>query len=338
MVGSPMSSGLKSLAVALALAGIASPAAAECFGMNILDTMPAEERTAIQAAAASVPYPSGNHWTASKGDARLTILGTYHLDDPRHAPVVAAATPLVASASALLVEGGPDEEKALKDLMARDPSVMMITTGPTLLESLPEDTWTRLSEAMSERGIPPFMAAKFKPWYITVLLSLPPCAMESMAQPKGLDGQLIDAALAADVPIKALEPFDTVFSLFGSFTPQEQVEMIEQSLVLEPAIADFSTTLADAYFDGENRLMWELMRHESYAMPGYTREQVDAELARMEDVLMVQRNRAWIPVIEEAAKAGPLVVAFGALHLSGEEGVLNLLARNGWTIEPLALP
>jgi uncharacterized protein YbaP (TraB family) len=43
-------------------------------------------------------------------------------------------------------------------------------------------------------------------------------------------------------------------------------------------------------------------------------------------------------VIEEAASAGPLVVAFGALHLSGEDGVLNLLAKSGWTIEPLALP
>ena len=39
---------------------------------------------------------------------------------------------------------------------------------------------------------------------------------------------------------------------------------------------------------------------------------------------------------------GPLVVvAFGALHLSGEDGVLNLLAQNGWAITagmPMVLP
>ncbi len=222
--------------------------------------------------------------------------------------------------------------------MARDPSIMTITEGPTLLERLPPDTWDRLSEAMAERMIPPFMAAKFQPWYITVMLSLPPCAMASMAEPKGLDGQLIDAALSTGVPVKALEPFDTVFTLFGSFTPEEQVQMIEQSLALEPEIEDFSVTLADAYFDGDGRLMWELMRHESYRMPGATRDQVDADMARMEEILMSRRNRNWIPVIETAAKAGPLVVAFGALHLSGEDGVLNLLAQNGWTIAPLALP
>ena len=44
--------------------------------------------------------------------------------------------------------------------------------------------------------------------------------------------------------------------------------MIQQSLALEPSITDFSITLADAYFDGKSRLMWELMRHQSYAMAG----------------------------------------------------------------------
>jgi uncharacterized protein YbaP (TraB family) len=324
--------------VCLATALLAAPVAAECFGLNILDTMPAAERQGLLQAADAVPYPRGNFWTATKGEARLTVIGTYHLDDPRHEATMQHLGPMVADAAALLVEGGPEEEKALMDHMARDPSVMTITEGPTLLERLPPETCKQLSAAMSERMVPPFMTAKFQPWYITVLLSLPPCAMESIADPKGLDGLLIDAALAANVPVKALEPYDTVFKMFGAFTADEQLAMIDQSLAFEPMIEDFSVTLADAYFDGESRLLWELMRHESYRMPGYTREQVDAELARMEDLMMVDRNRAWIPVIEDAAAQGPLVVAFGALHLSGEDGVLNLLAKNGWTIEPLALP
>jgi uncharacterized protein YbaP (TraB family) len=322
----------------LAASLLAAPATAECFGMNILDTMPAADRQEIEAAAAAVPYPSGNFWTATKGEARLTIVGTYHLDDPRHDPVARALAPMIAQSAALLVEGGPEEEKKLMDRMARDPSVMTITSGPTLLERLPPDTWARLSEAMAERMIPPFMTAKFQPWYVSLMLALPPCAMDSMTQPKGLDGMLIDAALGAGVPVQALEPYDTIFRLFGSLTPQEEIDMIEQSLAMEPAIEDFSVTLADAYFDGEGRLLWELMRFEAYNMSGYTREKVDAELALMEKLMMDDRNTAWIPVIESAAEKGPLVVAFGALHLSGEKGVLNLLAQNGWTLAPMELP
>jgi uncharacterized protein YbaP (TraB family) len=285
-----------------------------------------------------VPYPSGNFWTATKGASSLTIIGTYHLNDDRHTRIVDAMAPFVTASATLLVEGGPEEHKAMMQHMAENPSVMTITEGPTLLETLPDDLWQDLSGAMAERGIPGFMAAKFQPWYVSIMLAIPPCAMGEMAVPNGLDQQLIDVALAANVPIAALEPFDTLFTLFEGATKQEQIAMIEQSLAMEPVILDYSVTMADAYFDGESRVIWELTRHTSYQLPGYTRERVDAELAKMEEVLMVKRNRAWIPVIEEAAKKGPLVVAFGALHLSGDEGVLNLLAKAGWTVEPMALP
>ena len=33
---------------------------------------------------------------------------------------------------------------------------------------------------------------------------------------------------------------------------------------------------------------------------------------------MTDRNRAWIPVIEARRQDGPVLAAFGALHLSGE--------------------
>jgi uncharacterized protein YbaP (TraB family) len=243
--------------------------------------------------------------------------------------------PLIVAAPVLLVEAGPEEERQLMDHMGRDPSIMLITEGPTLMELLPADLWDQLRQSLAARGIPGFMAAKFQPWYVMVLLSIPPCALDPMAEPKGLDGMLIDTAAAAAVPVRALEPYDTIFSLFGALQGQDMVAMIEQSLALEPESTDFSITLADAYFDGENWLMWELMRHQSYRVPGYSREQVDADMKVLEDVLMTQRNIAWIPAIEAAAAEGPAVAAFGALHLPGETGVLNLLAARGWTLAPL---
>lgn len=316
----------------------AAPGFAECIGQNLFDSMDPARRAEIQAATDAVPFAKGNFWRATKGDQVITIAGTYHFDDPRHAANLAALLPAITGASAVLVEAGPDEEKALKTQIARDPSTMVITEGPTLNQQLPPEVWTQLSNAMSARGIPAFMTAKFKPWYVLTLLSIPPCAMLQMTQePEGLDRLVIKVAEEAGVPIRALEPYDTLFKIFGSLTEAELTEMLVSTLAIEPQAEDYFTTLVDSYFAGESRAAWELMRFISYDMPGYTRDQVDSEFARMEEIVAASRNRAWIPVLTNAAAKGPVFAAFGALHLSGQDGVLNLLQEQGFTLEELKL-
>jgi uncharacterized protein len=328
---------LRGVVLALACVVMWQPVLAQCQGENMLAALPEAERAAIQARADAAPYAQGNFWRATRGDAEVTIIGTYHLGDVRHAATMAVIGPRVAAAETLLVEAGPEEEAALMARMTNDPSGMLITTGPSLMEQLPADDWARLTKAMADRQIPAFMAAKFQPWYISILLAVPPCAMAALVEKDGLDHKVMAAAEAAGVPIRALEPYDTVLRLFGGMSAQMQIEMVQTSLVMEAQAADSSVTLADAYFAENSRVMWELMQDQALGLPGYTPERVAAEFGLMEELLMNARNRAWIPVIEAAAAEGPVFAAFGALHLSGEEGVLNLLEKQGWTLERLAL-
>jgi uncharacterized protein YbaP (TraB family) len=306
---------------ALLICLFVTPLAAKCVGQNLFETMDPARRAEIEAAADALPFASGNFWRATKGDQVITIAGTYHFDDPRHAPTLAALTPMITGATTVLVEAGPEEEKALNALLARDPSKMVITSGPTLAQQLPPEVWDPLKDAMSDRGIPAFMAAKFK----------------MTRKPKGLDGAVIDTALAAGVPVRGLEPFDTLFTIFDGMTQDELTEMLVSTLAIEDVSEDYFTTLVDSYFAGNSRAAWELMRFVSYDLPGYTREEIDAEFARMEELVAASRNRAWIPVLTEAAAQGPVFTAFGALHLSGQDGVLNLLQREGFTLEELTL-
>ncbi len=310
---------------------------AECIGTNLIAALPAEARDALVAKASAEPYAQGNFWRATRGDQVLHLIGTYHADDPRHADTLAAIAPLIQDATTLLVEAGPTEEKALMDRMGREPGLMLITEGPTLPELLPKEEWDDLAAAMSERGIPAFMAAKFRPWYISVLLSLPGCNMANMTG-RGLDGMVMDAAVAAEVPIRALEPYDTVFGIFGDLSIEDQLSMIRATLATEDRSEDFAITLADTYFAEDSRLIWEFMRYQALQMPDQSPDVVEAEFARMEDAMMIKRNRAWIPVIEAAAAEGPVFAAFGSLHLSGEDGVLNLLHEAGFALERLELP
>jgi uncharacterized protein YbaP (TraB family) len=74
----------------------------------------------------------------------------------------------------------------------------------------------------------------------------------------------------------------------------------------------------------------------SELLPEAAATQGAADFEMMEEEILNGRNAAWIPVIEDAARANPrLVLAAGAAHLPGEDGLLNLLAERGWTIAPL---
>jgi uncharacterized protein len=325
---------MRALLTALFL--LASPAAADCIGENLLTQMPADQRAALENAAAAVPFHEGNFWTATRAGQIITLAGTYHLEDPRHAASMAALAPSIRSARTVLVEAGPEDEAALKDFLARDPSVMILT-DTTLPEVMKPADWDRLSEALSRRGIPPFLAAKFQPWYISMMLAIPACSMP-IGSGDGLDGMVIKAARDHGITIRALEPFDTVLRIFDKLTRDEQIAMIHSALALEYRAADYTVTLADSYFEGQSRLMWELMRAETLALPGYTPQMVADEYAAMEEAMMISRNRAWIAVLEDAAAKGPAFAAFGALHLPGTEGVAALLQARGWTLTPLRFP
>jgi hypothetical protein len=326
------------IALALAAAPLAAPAMPpDCRGQDLIAALPEPDRAALRAAADAVPYPQGNRWRATRDGASVHLLGTYHLDDPRHAPIMAAVEADLRGATRLLVEAGPEQEAQLMALVGRDTSLILLPDGQSLAEILPEADWQTLSEAMKARGMPAFMAARFRPWYVSVLLAVPPCALPAAMQGEGLDARLIAAAAAAGVPVSPLEPFDTAFRIFETMPLEAQVGMIRTSLALEPQAEDQMATLAAAYFREDSRLIWEFLRRVTLDLPGMTPAAVEAEFAAMEEALMSARNRAWIPVIEAAAAGGPVFAAFGALHLSGREGVLALLEARGWRLERLPL-
>lgn len=54
-----------------------------------------------------------------------------------------------------------------------------------------------------------------------------------------------------------------------------------------------------------------------------------------QEKLVDQRNRNWIPLIEKMATETPTFIGVGALHLPGENGVINLLRKQGFTVEPV---
>lgn len=333
---------LRAAAALVVLVACATPAAAAgCAGRNLFPTLAPDQVAALDAAVARVPYANGLHWRATRGSARIDIVGTYHFADPRHLDTVQRLAPLIAAADALLVEAGPDEEARLSDALAADPSLIMDARGPTLPERLGPRDWGMLSAALGDRGIPPILASRMRPWYVSMMLGLSPCMVRQVrtaGETGGLDHLLIAAARDADVPVRALEPWDTLFGVFSGLTDAQENDMIRAALPAARQADDYAATTTEAYFAGDVWRIWEFGRIDAYATSGLDRAAVDEQLRLAQDQLMDARNRRWIgpltgAAMDAAGRGRGVVAAFGALHLPGDNGVLRLLERDGWTIE-----
>lgn len=327
--------GAAGLMAALAALAEPGPALAQCKGQDLLKHLPTVQAIALDRAVANAPYATGNHWRATRPGSTINVIGTFHLFDDRMPGRMANLDLVVQAADAIYFEATDVELKRMQVEIGRNPELLFVSLSePTLPEALDEAEWAKLSDEMSKRGIPGFMAAKFRPWYVTMLLSIPPCAMNQMtAAREGLDRLLMDAAEARGVPMLALEEFDTVFRIFGQLSQQEQIDMVRATLPLSAQTEDLFATMTEAYFAQEHRRIWEFSRLQSISAPGVDREKMAADFALMEEVLLNDRNRAWMEVILPAARGRHLVVAVGAAHLSGEQGILNLLERAGYRIE-----
>lgn len=61
----------------------------------------------------------------------------------------------------------------------------------------------------------------------------------------------------------------------------------------------------------------------------------DPTMANHLDVLLFNRNKNWIPVIEKYLETEVVLIAVGAGHLAGRYGVVNLLREAGYRVKPL---
>lgn len=325
---------MKSLATALALAVLPLPAVAECQGQDYLQTLSAADTAALDAKVARTPYAQGLVWQAARGDDVATIIGTIHIFDERLGAVFVDVAEAVASADILLVEAGPEEEAQMQATLAADPSLIFITEGATLPDQLDEDVWQALADAARDRQIPAVLAAKMQPWYLALTLSIPACAMADISSGvRGLDHMLMQQAQESGVPIAALEPWDTLFAIMQDGTQAEQLEMLKLSLLPTELQTGMFVAMLNSYFAQDVARIWEASRLATRDVPGLDPDRALALFAQTEEQLLTIRNHAWIPEIDAAAASHDrIVIAVGAAHLPGENGVLRLMENEGWVI------
>lgn len=81
--------------------------------------------------------------------------------------------------------------------------------------------------------------------------------------------------------------------------------------------------LLDAYKKEDLNKLEELTKESDIGMSRYT------------DILLYNRNRNWVKKLKTLMQNKSLVIAVGAGHLPGDQGVINLLRKAGYTVTPI---
>ena len=310
-----------------------SAAAQMCGTEDLIAGLSAEDRARLDALVAPHPYPEGNLWTATKDGSTVTVVGTIHIPDPRLASYVDAVRPALETADLLILESSLEDEKGLPVLVAEQPNLFFLNEGPTLIDLLSEEDWAQASDRLAQMGVPSFFAAKFQPWYLSMTLAMPPCAMTALKSGgKGLDRQLEDIAKSNGIPVATLDDIEAVLRLFADEPLDEQLNGLKVTLETQAKGDEPTSTLIEAYFDGRVRESWE------YGRIMIEEAGVENGAEMFEDLnqsLLVGRNRDWEPKIARLVAGKDAVLAVGAAHLSGESGVLRALERAGYSLSEL---
>ncbi|HEY7689836.1 MAG TPA: TraB/GumN family protein [Dongiaceae bacterium] len=277
---------------------------------------------AFRAEGADDLYNDARFWRVEReGTAPSFILGTMHVTDP-------AVTMLPPE-----VEQAFDGAQALAVELTMDPTTQatlaraMMTSDPAWMDRRLDDRQRKLlADAAGHYDLNVNQLRLLEPWAVATMFSFPPSELQrQISGEQPLDMRLMDRAEAAGKRLIALEQVEEQIDAFTGYSDQEQIDMLTRTLEGVPVIEREFNRLKDAYLEGD------LAGVSAIADEGFA--QLEPGLAgRLRKQLIDDRNRHMASRLEPLLNAGGLFAAVGALHLPGEDGVLNLLAQRGYRI------
>ncbi len=305
---------------------------AACEGRDLRSDMSAEMQQELQQSLTDFPFPEGNHWTATKGDTVLHLIGTVHTNDPRMDAVVERLAPTLSQADVFYFEVTKAEMDAFQNDLAQDLSPVLITSGPTLIDMMSEEDWAALSKGLADRGIPGWMGAKMRPWFLSMTLGVPPCMIQDPDANYGMDARLTDLAKENGIPQHSLEQIDELMAMFDEFPMEKQVQSLVRMADAFESSEDQLTTMLNTYLEEKHGEIIQFARLQGLESSGLTQEIFDEEWGGFEKQLLVERNNNWMQHILDIQDQ-MAVIAVGAGHLGGEHGLLKQLEQSGYTLE-----
>lgn len=274
-------------------------------------------------------------WKVSGNGAKADsyLFGTHHLAPLSMLDSVKGFAPALESVDAVAGEVDMKNMQAnaqslMGYMLAPADSALTAVLAPAQLDSLTQILTKYMGPQMTAAQLAPL-----KPAAVATQLALfesmatmDPAQAQAMAAGQQLDTEVQNRALAANKPIIAFETAEQQMGILMGAPIAEQarqlMEAVKQSL--EGKAAESAKKLTDAYISQNLDAIAELMLEGE--------DTSEAELQR----LIYDRNMDWAAkLIREILPEGSVLVAVGAGHLPGKQGLIELLRAAGYTVEPV---
>jgi uncharacterized protein YbaP (TraB family) len=201
---------------------------------------------------------------------------------------------------------------------------MKMRNDTTLADLLTKEEYDKVKKYFNEKGglLPFSMLETYKPMLAASTLMEGSMDCENMIVMEQL---VMNEAGKSGKEIKGLETMAYQLSIFDSIPYKLQAQQLVK--YIEEGAYDAGSKeleeLTNAYRNQQLKKLEELTSDEKSGMPGFN------------NILLYNRNANWVKKLQSLLPQSSLVIAVGAGHLPGAKGVINLLRKAGYKVEPV---
>ncbi len=249
------------------------------------------------------------------------LLGTIHSEDPRVLDFSEDFIDRLSSNKVFAMELVPDIS-----MLERLTDYMYYPPEKSLESVIGIERYRALEAALSSYQVPTGLIGRMKPWAAMMTLSMPP--------PKTgffMDLSLSLRASGSGLKVVGLETLEQQLSFLEDMPLAMQLSLLDQAIAESGKIIEVHEEMVNAYLEN-NLVNLQALSDEQLKAVGesasdyFIESGIHARNHRMAESLLHQLENKTV------------FVAVGALHLPGEQGLLNILRQHGYVLSPLPLP
>jgi uncharacterized protein YbaP (TraB family) len=201
-------------------------------------------------------------------------------------------------------------------------SQVMMKDGITMKKLASEEDYKTVDAFItSNLGFSAEMINTVKPFMISAMLypKMLDCEMQSV------ETELMKVAAAQKEEVIGLETVTFQLDVFDQVPYQVQMNEL-----IKTAKSDLKRDKAEI-----NEMLSVYKSEDIEAIINFSKKSDNVITSKFGEIMLDNRNRNWIAKIEAIAKNKPTFFGVGAAHLGGEMGIINLLSKAGYKVEPI---